>query len=80
METEKPFSQPELTWDYSDPVNGPTIPAPFFYDSSIFAEEKKRIFMKAWHYYLFYYVFYSFFVINVRFYAIFCILFNEKST
>ena len=49
METEKPFSQPELTWDYSDPVNGPTIPAPFFYDSSIFAEEKKRIFMKSWH-------------------------------
>jgi hypothetical protein len=32
MGPDKPFSQPDLTWDYSDPVNGPTIPAPFFYD------------------------------------------------
>ena len=49
MGPDKPFSQPDLTWDYSDPVNGPTIPAPFFYDPSIFAEEKERIFMKSWH-------------------------------
>lgn len=38
-----------LTWDYSDPVNGPTLPAPFFYDPQIFAEEKERIFMRCWH-------------------------------
>ena len=49
MGPDKPFSQPDLTWDYSDPVNGPTIPAPFFHDPSIFAEEKERIFMKSWH-------------------------------
>lgn len=45
-----PFqSQDDLTWDYSDPVNGPTIPAPFFYDPQIFEEEKQRIFMRCWH-------------------------------
>ena len=49
MGSDKPFSQPDLIWDYSDPVNGPTIPAPFFYDPSIFAEEKEKIFMKCWH-------------------------------
>ena len=48
MGADKPFSQMDLTWDY-DPVNGPTIPAPFFYDPSIFAEEKEQIFMKCWH-------------------------------
>ena len=47
MGSDKPFSQPDLIWDYSDPVNGPTIPAPFFYDPSIFAEEKEKIFVLA---------------------------------
>ena len=42
-------SQTDLTWDYSDPVNGPTIPAPYFYDPTIFEEEKERIFMRCWH-------------------------------
>lgn len=46
---DSPSSQPGLTWDYSDPVNGPTIPAPFFYDPQVFAEEKERIFMRCWH-------------------------------
>ena len=39
----------DLTWDYSDPVYGETLPAPFFYDPQIFAEEKERIFMHCWH-------------------------------
>lgn len=39
----------DLTWDYSDPVNGQTLPAPYFYDPQIFAEEKERIFMRCWH-------------------------------
>ena len=42
-------SQTDLSWDYSDPVNGPTIPAPYFYDPTIFEEEKERIFMRCWH-------------------------------
>ena len=42
-------SQTDLAWDYSDPVNGPTIPAPYFYDPTIFEEEKERIFMRCWH-------------------------------
>ena len=42
-------NQTDLSWDYSDPVNGPTIPAPYFYDPTIFEEEKERIFMRCWH-------------------------------
>ena len=49
MGADKQFGKSHLKWDYSDPVNGPTIPATFFYDPSIFAEEKERIFMKSWH-------------------------------
>ena len=37
-------SKIDHTWDYSDPVKGPTIPAQYFYDPIIFAEEKVRIF------------------------------------
>ncbi|AGI74372.1 putative dioxygenase alpha subunit [Octadecabacter arcticus 238] len=44
-----PKSHKDLTWDYSDPVNGQTIPAPFFYDADIFEQEKERIFMECWH-------------------------------
>jgi carnitine monooxygenase subunit len=36
-------------WDYSDPVNGETMPAPFFFDSDIFAQEREHIFMRSWH-------------------------------
>lgn len=38
-----------LNWDYSDPLTGQTMPAPFFYDPGIFAEERERIFMRSWH-------------------------------
>lgn len=38
-----------LTWDYSDPVRGPTMPAPFFYDPDVLAAERERIFMRCWH-------------------------------
>ena len=40
---------PELDWDYSDPVNGQTLPAPYFYDPDIFEAEKHGIFMRCWH-------------------------------
>lgn len=40
---------PDLGWDYSDPVNGQTLPAPYFFDPGIFEEEKRRIFMRCWH-------------------------------
>lgn len=46
---ETPRSPSDLIWDYSDPVNGPTIPAPFFHDPQIFSEERERIFMRCWH-------------------------------
>ena len=42
-------SHKDLTWDYSDPVNGQSILAPFFYDADIFEQEKEHIFMKCWH-------------------------------
>lgn len=38
-----------LTWDHSDPVHGPTMPAPFFHDAGVFAAERKRIFLRCWH-------------------------------
>ncbi|NAZ37807.1 aromatic ring-hydroxylating dioxygenase subunit alpha [Rubellimicrobium sp. CFH 75288] len=43
------MGKPELTWDHSDPVHGRTMPAPFFYDEGIFAEERERIFLRCWH-------------------------------
>lgn len=36
-------------WDHSNPVTGETMPAPFFYDPAVFAEERERIFMRSWH-------------------------------
>jgi choline monooxygenase len=38
-----------LTWDHSDPVHGPTMPAPFFHDPGVFAAERERIFLRCWH-------------------------------
>jgi carnitine monooxygenase subunit len=38
-----------LTWDHSDPVNGPTMPAPFFHDPTVFVAEREQIFLKCWH-------------------------------
>jgi len=34
------ISHKDLKWDYSDPVNGQSLPAPFFYDPEIFEQEK----------------------------------------
>ncbi len=42
-------SKANLNWDYSDPVNGQTIPAAYFYDPQVFADEKELIFMRCWH-------------------------------
>jgi choline monooxygenase len=36
-------------WDIGDPELAYTLPSRFFYDDAIFAEEKTRIFYKAWH-------------------------------
>lgn len=38
-----------LTWDYSDPRTGTSMPARFFYDQGVFDEEKQKIFMNCWH-------------------------------
>jgi choline monooxygenase len=38
-----------LSWDHSDPVHGPTMPAPFFHDPQVFAAERERIFLRCWH-------------------------------
>ncbi|TXI02098.1 MAG: aromatic ring-hydroxylating dioxygenase subunit alpha [Rhizobium sp.] len=39
----------QLTWDYSDPQKGTSMPAPFFFDQGVFNEEKAKIFMNCWH-------------------------------
>ena len=39
----------QLTWDYSDPRKGTSMPAPFFFDQGVFDEEKAKIFMNCWH-------------------------------
>jgi choline monooxygenase len=38
-----------LTWDHSDPVHGPTMPAPFFHDAAVLAAEREKIFFRCWH-------------------------------
>jgi carnitine monooxygenase subunit len=43
------MGKPDLTWDHSDPATGTTMPAPFFFDAGIFAEERAQIFMRCWH-------------------------------
>ena len=39
----------DLTWDYSDPTTGFSLPSPYFYDRQVFEDEKHAIFMKCWH-------------------------------
>lgn len=39
----------QLTWDYSDPRTGTSMPASFFFDQGVFDEEKAKIFMNCWH-------------------------------
>lgn len=39
----------QLTWDYSDPRTGTSMPAKFFFDQGVFDEEKAKIFMNCWH-------------------------------
>lgn len=43
------MTKTRLTWDYSDPANGETLPAPFFHDPDIFDEERQKIFLRCWH-------------------------------
>ena len=40
MEADNQFGKTNLTWDYSDPINVPTSPAPFYFDATIFAYER----------------------------------------
>ncbi len=39
----------DMTWDYSNPATGYSLPAPFFYDQQVFDEEKRLIFFRCWH-------------------------------
>jgi carnitine monooxygenase subunit len=36
-------------WSQSDQVAGRSLPAPYFYDESIFQKERLRIFYRSWH-------------------------------
>lgn len=45
----KDHTDTRLTWDHSDPMRGETMPAPFFYDPAILAEERAHIFLRSWH-------------------------------
>lgn len=37
-------------WDTQDPEKALTLPSEYFYDASLFQQEKDRIFMSAWHF------------------------------
>lgn len=39
-----------LDWDTQRPENALTLPSHYFYDPELFASEKERIFMGAWHF------------------------------
>jgi phenylpropionate dioxygenase-like ring-hydroxylating dioxygenase large terminal subunit len=39
----------KLTWEVGDPAEAYTLPARFFYDPQVFADERDAIFYKAWH-------------------------------
>lgn len=43
------MNEHSLSWDYSDPASGETMPAPFFFDRGVFEEERERIFLRSWH-------------------------------
>ena len=36
------MTKAQLTWDYSDPRTGTSMPAPFFFDQGVFDEEKAK--------------------------------------
>ena len=39
----------KIDWNIADPGQAYTLPARFFYDADIFAQEREAIFYKAWH-------------------------------
>jgi phenylpropionate dioxygenase-like ring-hydroxylating dioxygenase large terminal subunit len=39
----------KTSWEIGDPARAYTLPARFFYDSEVFAQEREAIFYKAWH-------------------------------
>jgi len=41
--------QTHVTWSESDQAAGMSLPAPYFYDESIFQKERLHIFLKSWH-------------------------------
>ena len=38
-----------VEWSESDQAAGWSLPAPFFYDASVFQQERLRIFFRSWH-------------------------------
>src|SRR5580693_8630716 len=38
-----------VTWSESDQAAGMSLPAPYFYDESIFQKERLNIFLRSWH-------------------------------
>jgi phenylpropionate dioxygenase-like ring-hydroxylating dioxygenase large terminal subunit len=43
------LAKPIGPWEHDDPETSFTLPSRYFYDPAIFAEEKRKIFFKAWH-------------------------------
>ena len=41
--------QTQVTWSESDQAAGMSLPAPYFYDESIFQKERLNIFLRSWH-------------------------------
>ena len=41
--------QTRVTWSESDQAAGMSLPAPYFYDESIFQKERLNIFFRSWH-------------------------------
>src|ERR1700744_4321 len=41
--------QRRVTWSESDQAAGMSLPAPYFYDESIFQQERLHIFLRSWH-------------------------------
>ena len=41
--------QTRVTWSESDQAAGMSLPAPYFYDESIFQKERLNIFLRSWH-------------------------------
>ena len=49
MSIAKLDQQADTTWVHNDPDTAYTLPSRYFYDPAIFAEEKRKIFYRAWH-------------------------------